>query len=107
MTERVGYSFSCEHMNCNLKFKTAKQKLIHHNKMEPECRNERNLLIKLIKKFKELLSSLFLNQKIDVSDSSQYIDLKNFYEETESKLVDPDYFHCLLGKTFEGNLETN
>jgi hypothetical protein len=39
--------------------------------------------------------------KIDITNDSEYLNLKSFYEETEAKLLDTDYFHCLLGKSFE------
>ena len=30
-----------------------------------------------------------------------YLSWKSFYEDIEGKLLDPDYFHCILGKNFD------
>jgi hypothetical protein len=88
-------------MGCNIKFKTKKQKLIHHNKMELECKTEKNSLIKLIRSYKILLARIVMEGGNGVKSLEEYETLKKLYDETESKLLDPDYFHCLLGKSFE------
>lgn len=88
-------------MGCNMKFKTKKQKLIHHNKMEVECKIERNSLVKLLKRFKELFAAVQDQGIYDVTTLDNHKNLKKLYEETERKLIDPDYFHCMLGKNFE------
>lgn len=89
-------------MGCNMKFKTKKQKLIHHNKMEPECKHERISLVKLIKRFKTFVEHIDNSGKVENMKSlDSYINLQKTYEDTEKKLLDPDYFHCILGKNFE------
>lgn len=70
--------------------------------METECKTERNCLVRLIKSFKKLLESIeSKNQVEDLKTMDSYISLKKTYEETERKLLDPDFFHCTLGKSFE------
>ena len=69
--------------------------------MEPECKLEKSNLIKLIRGFKILLEQMINEYGLDLSHNENYLSLKNFYEEIQTKLLDPDYFHCLLGKTFD------
>lgn len=69
--------------------------------MEPECKNERNSLVKLIKRFKVLLNYIVKNNNIDIANDEHFKSLKSFYEDLDNKLIDPDYFHCLLGREFE------
>lgn len=69
--------------------------------MEPECKNEKNLLIKTMKQFKDLLTNVVSSNNLNLSNDESYISLRTFYEETECKLIDTDYFHCILGKNFE------
>jgi hypothetical protein len=69
--------------------------------MEPECKKERFSLVKLIKKFKQMLHFLKRNYNIETESSEAYNSLRDFYEETESKLIDPDSFFSFLGKSFD------
>ena len=85
-----------------MKFKSKRLKLIHHYKMEPNCNNEKISLIKLIKKFKEFLQFLLNKRNIDLlSESAMYTSLKKAYSDAEDKLIDTDFFYCLLGENFE------
>lgn len=96
--------FPCEHKDCNIKFKSKKHKLIHHNKMEPECENEKHYLIKLVKKYKDVFQTLIKEKKINFNfDDEKYRALKALYEKTQEKFLDSDYFMCLLGKDFESD----
>ena len=38
----------CRHRSCELGFKTIRQSIMHHNKFEPECKAERNAIVKVI-----------------------------------------------------------
>jgi hypothetical protein len=88
-------------MGCNLKFKTKKLKLIHHHKMEPECESEKFSLIKLIRKFKETFKFLEKKTGIYLNSFAEYEQLKETYNETQKKVVDPDLFLSVLGVNFE------
>ena len=67
--------------------------------MEPECKNERLNLIKLLRKFKQILQN---NSKEDLKLSKEdYEQLKQSYEETEKSLIDRDLFFCYLGENFD------
>lgn len=83
-----------------MKFKSKKQKLMHHNKMEPDCLLEKQYLVKLIKMFKELFQG-FLKDKIINEENEGYKSLKVIYEETQKKIIDPEYFLGILGYDFD------
>jgi len=96
--------FSCDHIGCNLKFKTKKQKLIHHHNLEPDCKNEKHFIIKTLALFKKFVFTLVSKGKVNkdaLEKDTDYLDLKSNYEELEKKLIDPDFFFLTLGENFE------
>jgi hypothetical protein len=96
--------FSCEHVGCNLKFKTKKQKLIHHHNLEPDCKNEKYALIKTLALFKTFTFSMmakFNISKEELEIDPVYKELKNNYEDVEKKMLDPDFFFMTLGDNFD------
>ena len=97
--EYIEQPYSCEHMGCNIKFKSKKLKLIHHNKMEPDCSREKVSLIKLVKKFKEFLHYLNKDKNIEF-ESELYNSLKKAYQDAQDKLLENDFFLCVLGENF-------
>ena len=95
--------FACAHAECSIKFKTKKQKLIHHNKIEEECKNERSMLIQLIMSYKTHADSLTSKySEREEFNSPLFNEIKEnieiCYKDLEFKLLDPDYFYCLLGR---------
>jgi hypothetical protein len=113
--EKINHSFdckilpySCEHPGCNFRFKTKKQRLIHHDNLETECKNERHTLIKKISHYKRLLNDIIKEKKMDQSDldnHSDYVNLKQSYKELQEKLLDPEFFYHMMGKNFEDTPE--
>ena len=93
--------FSCDHIGCNLKFKTKKQKLIHHHNLEPECKEEKQAIIKTLALFKRYTLSFVKNDPEKFKNDKDYLELKASYEELERKLLDPDFFFLSLGDNFE------
>lgn len=86
-----------------MRFKTKKQKLMHHNNMEPECKNERCNLVRLIGYFKKCLFNLYTEHNLtenDLLNDKDYVTLKEKYMETELKLLDTDFFYYTLGEKF-------
>ena len=106
LEESMEFPFSCEHLNCNAKFRTEKEKLEHHSKMEPSCLEERAELIKLLKKYKILLKRIIKDKNID-SDKNEVISkLKNEYKDIQQKLIDKNLFVKYLGENFDYNCES-
>ena len=101
LEESMEYPYSCEHMKCNAKFRTEKEKLEHHCNMEPACLEERKELIKLVRKYKLLLNRIIRDKNIDPNRNETIIKLKKDYEEIQGKLIDMNLFIKYLGEGFE------
>jgi hypothetical protein len=69
--------------------------------VENECKVEKQLLVKLIRYHKVVLTKLVNEDKIDIASNIDYLRLKEQYEATEENFSDIDFFHCLLGKEFD------
>ena len=78
----------CQHKNCNHKSKSVKQKLMHHDKLEEFCIQEKNLLLNLLMLFQKSTVCL-LNETV-------------ITENTEKKLV-----NNLMGNNLEENKVIN
>ena len=101
LEESIEFPYSCEHMNCNVKFKTEREKLEHHIKMEPNCLTERIEMIKLVKKYKLLLNRIIKEKNIDMDKNEWIIKLKKEYSEIQGKLIDTELFLKYLGDEFD------
>ena len=101
MAESLEFPYSCEHMGCNAKFKTPKEKLEHHDQMEPDCLIERKELIKLLQKYKLLLKHIIKEKNINSEKNEVIQNLKSVYDEIQKKLIDHDLFVHYLGNDFE------
>jgi len=51
----------CQHKNCFHKSKSKKQKLLHHDKLEQECKAEKNNLFNLLSYFQQTITKLEIN----------------------------------------------
>jgi len=103
LAENMEYPYSCEHMGCNAKFKTEKEKMDHHSKMEPECLVEREELIKLVQKYKLFMNKVVKDSHLNPNKNEVLINLKKEYEDTQSKLIDKNLFVHYLGTNFESD----
>jgi hypothetical protein len=96
--EDYNYNFifkECEHNNCEQTFKTLKQKLNHHKKMEPFCRCDTINLIKCIKELKKII--LNLKNKNCINSFPQLI---RKYEKIVSNIPHKEYSQLLCGLKF-------
>jgi hypothetical protein len=93
--------FECDHRECSLKFKTKKQKLLHHNKLEPECKLQKMALTKLIAHFKKIY--LKLSEGRNIKHSEQFLKLKRNYDMVEKNASDLDYFFSIMGDNYDDN----
>lgn len=80
----------CQHKNCNHKSKSIKQKLMHHDKLEEFCIQEKNLLLNLVMAFQRNIVSLLKFGE------------KNKKDENIKKNVNIN-----INKSFESNFEDN
>ena len=74
----------CQHKNCEHKSKSIKQKLMHHDKLEEFCLQEKNLLINLVMLFQKSTFCLLneTDRKIEGNKNIVYNNLnENNFEE--------------------------
>ena len=88
-----------------MKFKTIKQKYMHHNKLEPECKTDKNEIIKMIGLYKKKIFKM-LSGKVDklksvLKTDVDFINLKTLYEKCESITMDSDFFKSAVGEEFD------
>jgi hypothetical protein len=91
---------TCGHPECNLRFKTHKQKIMHHNKLEPECKLQKAALIKLVANYKKIFLSLVKDYNSDSYDTEKFLKLKRSYEKAEKSTIDKGYFENIVGDSF-------
>ena len=72
----------CQHKGCSHKSKTGKQKMIHHDKLEEECKNEKNNLISLLMVFQNTVND-FIGNINDINDEDKLLNIngQNDYED--------------------------
>ena len=97
----------CKHKGCNHISKTSKQNLIHHEKLEPECKNEKNNLFNLLNSYifavKEIMG-LSGEFKEDLEKMKQDSEFKEEVENVEKQALnliniatDKDHFKGIIG----------
>lgn len=103
--EKKNQQYLCDHANCKLRFKTKKQKLNHHNKLEKECCSERNSLIKLVSRYKNLYFSIIkeFNLVEKVESLAEHIQLKSEFEERLKNSYDSTFFIAKIGEFLDMN----
>jgi hypothetical protein len=87
----------CNHAACDIRFKTGKQKVHHHNKLEPECKTAKVALMKLIAKYKKMY--LKLCEKYE-DKSECFIGLKRRFKRSYDECIDTRYFNTFVGENF-------
>ena len=76
-------------------FKTMKQKLNLHKKLDPECRNDTILIIYTISKLKNIIKSLEANNKI--KNKASFERIKNLYKNYIIYLQHKEYAQNIIG----------
>ena len=97
----------CSHFGCKHTFKTKKQKLMHHDKLEDECRNDKNYLMNLISSFQnffnEILKDCSDEEKIEFKQ--KYLSINQQIKRVEEVVVNKEHYDALLGINNIENIE--
>lgn len=56
--------YKCGHFGCDLSYKTMKQKISHHSKMDVKCQKDTTKVMKMIAKAKKIIRLLIKHKKI-------------------------------------------
>lgn len=86
--------YNCGHEGCDLSYKTKKQKVSHHGKMDPECQKDSINLLKNISNVKDLLLSLYKKDKIKYKDIEG---IKEKFEKTMRDISINEYAQMICG----------
>lgn len=111
-----GKKYMCLHPDCRTNFRTKREKILHHNKIDTECRVEKQNIIKLISKYKNGIIKLVRNaerssspeskrwNKLDDSanhNKSLMEKLKEEFIHVKRRLIDYEYFNSNVGINFD------
>lgn len=79
----------CQHKNCNHKSKSIKQKLMHHDKLEEFCIQEKNLLLNLVMTFQRNIVDLLKTNKKEEEKKNLNITINKLFESNfeDNKLI--------------------
>ena len=87
----------CSHGGLCHEFKTKKQKIMHHNKLEKECRLEKNYLIRLINNYQKAINILKKEDEgITLEEYDEYKELLEQKNRTEKITTDKDLFDSIF-----------
>jgi hypothetical protein len=87
----------CSHGGVCHEFKTKKQKVMHHNKLEKECRSEKNYIIKLIHTYQTALNLLKKEvEGLALDEYEEYEQILDQKNKTEKQISDKDLFQSLF-----------
>ena len=90
--------FKCNHPNCDLSYRTKKQLVSHHGKMDIECQRDTIHLLKLISNAKKSILKLFKNNKINIQE---YKKIKQKYENIIKNVSITEYAQMICGNQFQ------
>ena len=90
----------CSHGGLCHEFKTKKQKVMHHNKLEKECRLEKYNLVKLINGFEISIKNLQKeNEGICLDEYDEFKKLMIQKQKTEKLISDKELFESVFSKS--------
>ena len=98
---------TCQHKGCCHKSKTIKQKLMHHDKLEIECKIEKNNLFNLLNNFRNSIKDLLELESDLIDDLNKYEgkdemkeEISNIKEQAKTLFdaaVDKDQYKGIIG----------
>lgn len=93
-TKKKNVKYQCMH-GCHQVFKSRKQKILHHNKLDKECREEKYRLLELIEVFKNTLDYFYPNKNILIK-THDYVDLLFQFKKTKKSIIDLDQYNGIV-----------
>lgn len=97
--KRKDHNVICSHSDCMQKFKTKKMKLTHHNKLDSECRTDKQLIIRLIAEYKSAILGL-VKSNSSQANFNMIKELESSYNEVKKDLSEYEYFNSTSGDNF-------
>ena len=89
-------NYKCNH-GCNHSFKTKKQMILHHDKIDSFCFNEKKLLIKLIESYQNSLDKILSEQKFNLfKNTDEYTYLQRQLKKSKECSLDKIQLESLI-----------
>ena len=89
-------NYKCNH-GCNHSFKTKKQMILHHDKIDNFCFNEKKLLIKLIESYQNSLDKILSEQKFNLfKNTDEYTYLQRQLKKAKKCSLDKIQLESLI-----------
>ena len=89
-------NYKCNH-GCNHTFKTKKQMILHHDKIDSFCFNEKKLLIKLIESYQNSLDKILSEKNINLfKNTDEYSYLQQQLKRTKECSIDKIQLESLI-----------
>jgi hypothetical protein len=89
--------YKCKHPNCDLCYRTKKQLVSHHGKMDIECQRDTVCILELISNAKKLILNLNDNNKLSNQSFNHVIEK---YENLIKNVSITDYAQMICGNKF-------
>ena len=86
--------FKCGHNGCDLAYRTKKQRVAHHGKMDQECQKDTIALLRQIALVKEAFEEMCRNDKVDEKDKMR---IKEKYEKLMKEISLDEYAAMICG----------
>ena len=68
--------YKCNHPTCDFSYRTRKQKVSHHSKMDSECQKDSVIFLRLLSSAKEIINKLIKDNKLQDIETLKLINTK-------------------------------
>lgn len=89
--------YKCGHLTCELTYKTKKQKVAHHAKMDLECQKDTINHLKLISELKNMILHLLMKKK-KIKNDKTFQKLNQKFKQTMHDISLSEYAEMICGK---------
>lgn len=89
--------YKCGHLTCDLTYKTKKQKVAHHAKMDLECQKDTINHLKLISELKNMILHLLMKKK-KIKNDKTFQKLNQKFKQTMNDISLSEYAEMICGK---------
>ena len=100
-------NYKCNH-GCNHSFKTKKQMILHHDKIDNFCFNEKKLLIKLIESYQNSVDKILSEQNLNnFKNTDEYQYLQQQLKRAKEYSIDKMQLESLIEEEENKNKDSN
>ena len=100
-------NYKCNH-GCNHSFKTKKQMILHHDKIDNFCFNEKKLLIKLIESYQNSVDKILSKQNFNnFKNTDEYQFLQQQLKRAKDCSIDKMQLESLIEKEYKDEDENS